>query len=1051
MHWRWLDRTRWLLIRVQVGDLPHSGVRLVGKIPQLRGNRTVNDAVGGRGRGRRVVVGSRPGSLTGCGLIGRSPLRDALRSRRGRYAQFLDSVSTRLTTASNSGVSILMSTAATRTADRATSQAPGGGFTRSSAVWILLGLLLGGINAAPAYALQDPSDEPAANPPTESTPAAGDAVAPNEPPDNPLRTQRRMVSFFRGSVAAGRLDEAARCLNFSNVDPEKVAEDRDEYVRALEQIIDRLIQAQLLDTDVDLSDEPDAAPISILELIALERVEVTYDWQPVPQVPAAPAPSSDAATTPNDAGGVQGAPTTPSTSSTAASVPTLKIWRFSARTVADALRQVERIDAVIAASEPSEAPEANDPAPTAPGEEPSFDPLRSPYSAYQHFYLNAEEARSDPEAYQRAFEAMDFSQVAELSDQTRARYVDWLFDILVDMQQRPVALGTPRPEDLPQAAEADANEYNLRSADQQLSVTLLRRDGRFRFGPLTIERIPSMWNLVEAYRAPKRDTSSARALVNHFLSAMDEGDVTTAATCLDLTRLSQERAERRGPLLAGKLWMTLNRYRVIRVESLSDDPAGPPVTLLVDLAGRIEVSKVTQGERAGEWLFSASTVASIERLYEVYEKEPIVPELVDRIQLSFFALPSLYFREQIVPNAFKDQFWGLQFWQWCGLLVTVLVGILLRMLLRVVLTPTIFKLTQFQGVAMLPVAIRRGVLPSATFVMLWVWLAGLLLLDFGTVAQHGRVGSASVAGVTFSFQLALILYGIFAAYRLNDLLMGYLESRASQSRSKLDDVLMPLLHKLLQVVIFAIGGVWLAELFGFDVTPLLAGLGIGGLAFSFAAKDTIANFFGSVNVVLDKPFQKGEWVRIGDVEGVVEHVGLRSSRIRTFYKSQVTIPNGEIMNAKVDNMGRRPLRRIKSMISVTYSTNPEALEAFVAGIRELLRNHPYMNQDGNYVYVNQFGPSSIDILLYCFVDVPDWDVELRERQRLFLDIMRLARALKIEFAFPTQTVHLFQEQADDHAGADLPQLQSQAHDVGRSRAKTVLESNPVAPDELPRH
>ena len=168
------------------------------------------------------------------------------------------------------------------------------------------------------------------------------------------------------------------------------------------------------------------------------------------------------------------------------------------------------------------------------------------------------------------------------------------------------------------------------------------------------------------------------------------------------------------------------------------------------------------------------------------------------------------------------------------------------------------------------------------------------------------------------------------------------------------------------------GAIIFVKMLGFQVTPLLAGLGVGGLAFGLAAQDTLKNFFGSVNVVLDRPFQVGDWVKMGDVEGTVESVGLRSSRIRTFYNSQITVPNSEIMTTEIDNLGRRRYRRISCMISVTYDTPPEKLEAFCAGIRALIREHPYTRRDYYHTWVNKFAASSIDILLYCFHECPDW-------------------------------------------------------------------------------
>ncbi len=278
---------------------------------------------------------------------------------------------------------------------------------------------------------------------------------------------------------------------------------------------------------------------------------------------------------------------------------------------------------------------------------------------------------------------------------------------------------------------------------------------------------------------------------------------------------------------------------------------------------------------------------------------------------------------------------------------------------------------------------------------------------------------------------------------------------ARRTINRLDDVLVPLLRKTAKIVVVIIGAIFILRALGVGdttVNKMFAGLGLGGLAFALAAQDTLKNFFGSIAVVLDRPFQVGDWIKIGSVEGTVESVGLRSSRIRTFYNSQITVPNSEILNATVDNMGRRRFRRIRCMISVTYSTTPEQLDAFCEGIRELIRQLPYMRKDYFHAYVNEFAGSSIDILLYCFLETPDWSTELRERHRLFLDILRVARRLGVEFAFPTQTVHLHRGSGPSERASSGPALPANEDDstaFGREIAAAVVRETMGEDPEKP--
>jgi MscS family membrane protein len=181
-------------------------------------------------------------------------------------------------------------------------------------------------------------------------------------------------------------------------------------------------------------------------------------------------------------------------------------------------------------------------------------------------------------------------------------------------------------------------------------------------------------------------------------------------------------------------------------------------------------------------------------------------------------------------------------------------------------------------------------------------------------------------------------------------------------------------------------------------------------------------------------------VVIGDVEGTVEDIGFRSTRIRTFYNSLVTIPNGNLVRATVDNYGRRKYRRWKTHVAITYDTPPDRIEAFCEGIRELIRKHPYTRKDYYMVYFNQFAASSLNILLYAFHETPDWATELRERHRLFVDIVRLAKRLGVEFAFPTQTVHL----ASAPAGISAqPEPASPPHETGPAPAGVGFHKDAV--------
>ncbi len=191
-----------------------------------------------------------------------------------------------------------------------------------------------------------------------------------------------------------------------------------------------------------------------------------------------------------------------------------------------------------------------------------------------------------------------------------------------------------------------------------------------------------------------------------------------------------------------------------------------------------------------------------------------------------------------------------------------------------------------------------------------------------------------------------------------------------------------------------------------DVGSLLAGVSLGGLAFTLAARDTVANLFGSISIFADQPFQVGDWVLIDGHEGVVEEVGMRSTRIRTFYDSVIAIPNSVVANAAVDNYGQRRYRRCLVTLGLTYDTHPEQMQAFVEGVRAILKANPKVRQDSYEVHFKDFGNSALEVMLYFFFKVESFSDEMAQRQNVFLEVMRLADAIGVSFAFPTQTLHL---------------------------------------------
>jgi len=255
-------------------------------------------------------------------------------------------------------------------------------------------------------------------------------------------------------------------------------------------------------------------------------------------------------------------------------------------------------------------------------------------------------------------------------------------------------------------------------------------------------------------------------------------------------------------------------------------------------------------------------------------------------------------------------------------------------------------------------------------------------------------------------RVASILIGAWFLWRLIDGLAAYFAARAAQTESSLDDQLVPFIARTLKIFIAITGVLVVAQNMGYSISGLIASLGIGGIAVAMAARDTIANVFGSVMILVDRPFMIGDWIKTAEFEGMVEEVGFRSTRIRTFGKTLVNVPNSKMANMVIDNIAARPKRRVKMHIGLTYDTPVKKMRQAVKGIEAILRNHRGVDQDFSLVRFDAFEDSALSVLVYYFTNATQWDEHLRVREEVNIQIMELIESLSLEFAFPTRTVHL---------------------------------------------
>ena len=217
------------------------------------------------------------------------------------------------------------------------------------------------------------------------------------------------------------------------------------------------------------------------------------------------------------------------------------------------------------------------------------------------------------------------------------------------------------------------------------------------------------------------------------------------------------------------------------------------------------------------------------------------------------------------------------------------------------------------------------------------------------------------------------------------------------------------LVKSLKVFIISLGLVAILQNFGINVSAFIASLGLGGLAFALAAKDTAANLFGGFAILTDNIFKIGDWIKVGSVEGTVEDIGMRTTKIRAFDKRLIVMPNATIANSAVDNFSRRDRRRIKMRIGLTYSTTNSQMEKILKETREMLFNHSQIHNDPLFVYFDEFDDSSLSMFFYLFTTTAVWEEYLKIREDINMKIIEIVKRNGASFAFPSQSVYFENE------------------------------------------
>ena len=508
------------------------------------------------------------------------------------------------------------------------------------------------------------------------------------------------------------------------------------------------------------------------------------------------------------------------------------------------------------------------------------------------------------------------------------------------------------------------------------------------------------------------ERESPRAAARGFLAAGRAGDWNQAATYLDLSAVPA--AKRDAQRLARELAVVLERTLVVDPDALSDDPAGNRQDGLAPDVERLGVVRAGSGpvdillRRSpgpdGAWTFAPRTVARVPALYEEFGYgviESILPPPLVEIRVLEVAL-----------------------WQWIALLLLVAVA----------------WGASWAAVAGLGRVAQRVAARSATRVddslvkaLVGPAWAGLALAFFVPGLLALRLPLPLLGFITSLGKVAVILVGAWAMLRIVDVFAAVFVERLAARHQAAAVGMVPLGSKATKVVVLLFAVLATLQNVGLNVTGLLAGLGIGGLALALAAQKTVENLFGGASVILDQPVRVGDFCRFGSRIGTVEEVGLRSTRVRTLDRTVVSIPNAEFSALQLENFSRRDRIWLHATLGLRYETTPDQLRHVLAEVRRLLREDPRVDPDPARIRFVGFGTYSLDCEVFAYILTSDFGEFLAIREDIFLKIMDVVAASGTSFAFPSQTLYVGQDAGLDEAKRRAAEAQARA---GRMPAST---------------
>jgi MscS family membrane protein len=528
---------------------------------------------------------------------------------------------------------------------------------------------------------------------------------------------------------------------------------------------------------------------------------------------------------------------------------------------------------------------------------------------------------------------------------------------------------------------------------QGVRVEIVRqRDGCWRFSPNTVSQAPAFFDKLMAQNKADRDRAaqldSARDTMSTFLTAMRRGEYEQAAECLDLSRFRPWTQDEVGPTLAYKLKFVIDRIGRVYIQEVPDAADGPRYIFYRGDLGRIVIARKADGPRKGSWLFTPATVALTERMFRAVIDQPINESSADSAlpAPTFWRSPGLWLRFR-VPHALRVVFWGLQLYHWLGLGLAILLSALVARVVLARVHALLALILRKSGSALTQPFVAAKLRPLTWLAAWWMLFQVLALLDLPI-----RLVDALLPFKTFGMAGLIAWLGV----QFVDLATAvYTNSELLRPHRSLSDMVVPASMRALKGLVLLVVAVYLVYQVGEgeSLSRFLTGLGVAGLAASLAAQDTLKSFFSTLLLIGERSFKIGDKIAVAGVEGVVEQVGFRATRLRTADGSLLTIPNSTIASAPIDNRTTKAFTRCQASLLVNYDRAPEHILALRDRVRAWLMDHPKVRGDKVEVSVNRLTEHGVEVTVDLYLSDANGAWEKHLKEEINCELLRLCQGL----------------------------------------------------------